>query len=129
MGIRPSDVIALANAQSAATQRRIAQVDLEQSLERLCGWIFDVVIVPILDALPRPGDGQLPRVWWCPTGPLTLLPNTPPAAENLAGRSRRVVLDPDRSRAGRRAAAVPRRFARRPVPGRLDAAGLGLVGV
>lgn len=71
----PSDVIALANAQSAATQRRIAQVDMEQSLERLCGWIFDVVVVPILDALPRPGDdGQLPRVWWCPTGPLTLLP-------------------------------------------------------
>jgi tetratricopeptide (TPR) repeat protein len=33
-------------------------------------WLWDVVAAPIMDAL-RPNTR---RMWWCPTGPLTLLP-------------------------------------------------------
>ncbi|MGP4112702.1 CHAT domain-containing protein [Streptomyces sp. 4N509B] len=41
-------------------------------------WLWDAVAAPVLDALghtaePAAGDAW-PRVWWCPTGPLTFLP-------------------------------------------------------
>jgi hypothetical protein len=41
-------------------------------------WLWDAVAEPVLTALghtctPRPG-GRWPRVQWCPTGPLTILP-------------------------------------------------------
>ena len=41
-------------------------------------WLWDVIAGPVLTALghtgpPGPGD-PWPRVWWCPTGPLTVLP-------------------------------------------------------
>jgi CHAT domain-containing protein len=32
-------------------------------------WLWEHVTSPVLEALGRPG-----RIWWCPTGPLTLLP-------------------------------------------------------
>ena len=41
-------------------------------------WLWQVVAAPVLDALSHTalpdGDEALPCVWWCPTGPLTLLP-------------------------------------------------------
>jgi CHAT domain-containing protein len=41
-------------------------------------WLWSVVSQPVLNALgytSTPGDSeQWPRVWWCPTGPLTVLP-------------------------------------------------------
>jgi tetratricopeptide (TPR) repeat protein len=39
-------------------------------------WLWRVIAEPVLDALgPQPGlPGALPRVWWCPVGPLALLP-------------------------------------------------------
>jgi tetratricopeptide (TPR) repeat protein len=41
-------------------------------------WLWDAVAEPVLTTLgytgpPAPGETP-PRVWWCPTGPLTLLP-------------------------------------------------------
>ena len=41
-------------------------------------WLWDVIAGPVLTALghtsaPGPGS-QWPRVWWCPTGPLAVLP-------------------------------------------------------
>ncbi|MBJ6623475.1 hypothetical protein [Streptomyces sp. DHE17-7] len=41
-------------------------------------WLWDAVVAPVLDVLghtaePAAGDAW-PRVWWCPTGPLTFLP-------------------------------------------------------
>jgi hypothetical protein len=41
-------------------------------------WLWDVIAEPVLTALghtapPPPGD-PWPRVWWCPTGPLSVLP-------------------------------------------------------
>ncbi|MET7426450.1 CHAT domain-containing protein [Dactylosporangium sp. NPDC005555] len=39
-------------------------------------WLWAEVTGPVLDALglAGPPDGDWPRLWWCPTGPLTLLP-------------------------------------------------------
>lgn len=44
----------------------------------ILGWLWDAVTEPILTSLghtdrPAPGAGW-PRIWWCPTGPLTVLP-------------------------------------------------------
>jgi hypothetical protein len=41
-------------------------------------WLWDAIAQPVLTALghtttPHPGSSW-PRVWWCPTGPLTVLP-------------------------------------------------------
>lgn len=54
------------------------------------GWLWESVVRPVLDALDMGvppaadagsgtgradhGQAERPRVWWCPTGPLTLLP-------------------------------------------------------
>jgi CHAT domain-containing protein len=41
-------------------------------------WLWNAVAAPVLDHLghdaPPPPGRPWPRVWWCPTGPLTLLP-------------------------------------------------------
>ena len=41
-------------------------------------WLWDAIAAPVLTALGytgAPGTGDpWPRVWWCPTGPLTVLP-------------------------------------------------------
>jgi CHAT domain-containing protein/tetratricopeptide (TPR) repeat protein len=49
---------------------RTAERDLlERRLSRTLHWLWDEVAEPVLDLL----EGE-PRVCWCPTGPLTLLP-------------------------------------------------------
>jgi CHAT domain-containing protein len=48
----------------------------------ILGWLWDVITEPVLSTLadgrltatPGNGDADLPRIWWCPTGPLTSLP-------------------------------------------------------
>ncbi|WP_329081189.1 CHAT domain-containing protein [Streptosporangium sp. NBC_01469] len=48
----------------------------EQSLAETLGWLWEVVVGPVLEAL-RPhlsATGGMPRVWWMPTGPLSVLP-------------------------------------------------------
>ncbi|MGV9540172.1 CHAT domain-containing protein [Nocardia beijingensis] len=51
---------------------------VDTTLTDLNEWTWDTIAEPILDALDFPAtpahDGSLPRVWLCPTGPLTLLP-------------------------------------------------------
>ena len=40
-------------------------------------WMWDTIAEPVLDKLgftTGPDEEAWPRVWWCPTGPLTLLP-------------------------------------------------------
>jgi hypothetical protein len=54
------------------------RVRAEGTVTDLLAWLWDVIADPVLDALgitgpPAPG-GRWPRVWWCPTGPLTMLP-------------------------------------------------------
>ncbi|MGV9214719.1 CHAT domain-containing protein [Micromonospora sp. RB23] len=56
----------------------VARAEVTQTLD----WLWRVVAVPVLDvALPtqpatdaEPPVGGWPRLWWCPTGVLTLLP-------------------------------------------------------
>jgi tetratricopeptide (TPR) repeat protein len=55
-----------------------ARTARERTLTATLEWLWDTVTEPVLTALGfggAPVDGQpLPRVWWCPTGLLTLLP-------------------------------------------------------
>ncbi|NEA68777.1 CHAT domain-containing tetratricopeptide repeat protein [Streptomyces sp. SID12488] len=47
-----------------------------EELVDMLAWLWDTVTEPVLDALGftgTPGE-PLPRLWWCPTGPLTFLP-------------------------------------------------------
>jgi tetratricopeptide (TPR) repeat protein len=65
-------------AQKAQRSAIDAATAVEPMLTDLMRWTWDVIAEPVLGALlfthaPRPND-PWPRVWWCPTGPLTLLP-------------------------------------------------------
>ncbi|MER6107149.1 CHAT domain-containing protein [Streptomyces hirsutus] len=51
------------------------QVALEQAVDELLRWLWDTVTAPVLDALGVTGPAEdRPRLWWYPTGALTLLP-------------------------------------------------------
>ena len=69
-----------------ARRRLAASRDLEEAHRRvdemLAGlqeWMWDTIAEPVLDALgyteaPAGDEARWPRIWWCPTGPLTILP-------------------------------------------------------
>src|SRR6185369_12180074 len=50
----------------------------EQDLADVLAWLWDVIAAPVLARLGPRADGRdgtgPPRVWWCPTGLLSLLP-------------------------------------------------------
>ncbi|WP_285664806.1 CHAT domain-containing protein [Actinorhabdospora filicis] len=49
--------------------------ELETRANRVLEWLWDHVAEPVLDHLAfTPGRTNPPRIWWCPTGPLALLP-------------------------------------------------------
>jgi tetratricopeptide (TPR) repeat protein len=51
--------------------------DLTRTLATTLEWLWDTTVEPVLHALGyrhRPLEGTLPRLWWCPTGPLAVLP-------------------------------------------------------
>jgi hypothetical protein len=55
-----------------------ADRDREQTLATVLAWLWDEIADPVLTRLelvsaPQPGQSW-PRLWWCPTGLLTLLP-------------------------------------------------------
>ncbi|MBH5337267.1 CHAT domain-containing protein [Streptomyces pactum] len=58
----------------AAAGRHSAQGEVHELLE----WLWETVADPVLKALRLTGrqrrDRRLPRLWWVPTGPLTVLP-------------------------------------------------------
>lgn len=75
------------------------QEDVDAMLSELQGWLWEVVADPVLTVLgltatPAGPTSTWPRIWWCPTGPLTFLPlhtagyHTEPATPH-----RRTVLD------------------------------------
>jgi hypothetical protein len=103
----------------SVTERRAAI----QSIDEILAWLWDVVAAPILDHLglpaPAPDGGRLPgatcdpadvnevpwpRMWWCPTGLLTLLPLHAAGRHRLATGSDQAHTGP-----GRRAESVPDR--------------------
>jgi hypothetical protein len=63
---------------TAALQGRSAVLaEREDVLRSTTEWLWDVVAEPVLRALgllQADPAGPLPRMWWCPTGLLTLLP-------------------------------------------------------
>ncbi|GGV03479.1 hypothetical protein GCM10010260_45250 [Streptomyces filipinensis] len=87
---------------AAARHRSRAMVALHRALERrettlvsLLRWLWDTVAEPVLGFLgfvePPGGDtAAWPRLWWCPTGLLTLLPVH---GAGYHDGSRRTVLD------------------------------------
>ncbi|MFD7324197.1 CHAT domain-containing protein [Streptomyces sp. NPDC059875] len=55
----------------------VTRVAAQARLRTVLGWLWDAAMGPVLDALGytgRPPGDTWPRVWWCPTGPLALLP-------------------------------------------------------
>ncbi|GAB4588115.1 CHAT domain-containing protein [Nocardia sp. IFM 10818] len=49
--------------------------DMENELQAVCAWLWERIAVPVCAAASLTGDPQaLPRLWWCPTGKLNLLP-------------------------------------------------------
>jgi hypothetical protein len=65
-------------AHRAGLELASAERDVDALLAELHVWLWDTVCGPVLHAVgldPPPTDGEpWPRLWWCPTGPLTLLP-------------------------------------------------------
>lgn len=47
---------------------------LRQTVTAMLRWLWDAVAAPVLEVLDADEPGRRHRVWWCPTGPLTLLP-------------------------------------------------------
>ncbi|MFF2210878.1 CHAT domain-containing protein [Streptomyces antibioticus] len=88
-------------------------------------WLWDHLAEPVLAvAAPPPGpDGPLPRLWWCPTGPLSHLP-LHAAGHHLADDGR-TVLDRVVSSYTPTITALSRVRARRTTP----SAGAGLLAV
>jgi hypothetical protein len=75
--VEPSHATALA-AHRAGLAMSAAESAVDGMLAGLNEWMWDTIAKPILVRLgltARPADGSTwPRVWWCPTGPLSLLP-------------------------------------------------------
>jgi hypothetical protein len=93
-------------AAGAETQRKVVQAaraflrvqgEVDLLLTDLQRWMWDSIAEPVLDRLgytsTPPGEPDLwPRIWWCPTGPLTLLP-LHTAGHHLDATDGRTVLD------------------------------------
>jgi hypothetical protein len=68
----------LAGTVTLQTGGRTPAEDPDRALARVLEWLWDAVAEPVLTALgidgtPSPGQ-PWPRIWWCPTGLLSLLP-------------------------------------------------------
>jgi hypothetical protein len=64
-------------ARQDETERGVDSDAVEGALERCLRWMWDAFAARILDRLgctATPAGDAWPRVWWCPTGALTLLP-------------------------------------------------------
>ncbi|MFC9641642.1 CHAT domain-containing protein [Streptomyces mirabilis] len=52
----------------------------EARIQETLYWLWETVVAPVFAALELPGqsgdgeDGEVPRLWWCPSGPLAVLP-------------------------------------------------------
>lgn len=79
------------------TQRTAGSwVALQDTLSRVCDWLWRAIAEPVLAALdlaPVPDGGQWPTVWWCPVGPLALLPLHAAARYGQQGADGAAVID------------------------------------
>ncbi|MFD0141784.1 MULTISPECIES: CHAT domain-containing protein [unclassified Streptomyces] len=82
----PEDLHTYQDAQQALAELRLVT---EAKLQGTLGWLWDRIAGPVLAHLrpvARP-DGTLPRLWWCPTGQLALLPLHAAGHHGEPGRS------------------------------------------
>jgi CHAT domain-containing protein len=74
-----------------------ATAERDTTMAAVLQWLWDEIADPVLDALgfrDTPGpDQSWPRVWWCPTGLLTLLPLHAAGHHDDKAATRRTVLD------------------------------------
>jgi tetratricopeptide (TPR) repeat protein len=68
-GLDPGTLRARAESFLAALDRRD-----EDAVAGVLDWLWEAVARPVLDRLGLTGENPLPRLWWCPTGLLTILP-------------------------------------------------------
>ncbi|WP_329340102.1 CHAT domain-containing protein [Streptomyces sp. NBC_00663] len=127
----------LFQAVAAAGRSGLARAFAEQSVADLLDWLWTTIAEPVLDTLgitgpPPPGE-EPPRLWWCPSGPLTFLPlhaagavpdrvvssYTPSLAALLRARGRSSPADRDPL-----IVAVPELDGQAPLPGALREAEL-----
>ncbi len=92
---RPGTIRDRSNAASAAMD---AYKAVDVMLRSLQEWLWDTIAAPVLDELgldrKPPAGGEWPRLWWCPTGPLTLLPlHSAGYHDGAGGRVARTVID------------------------------------
>ncbi len=79
-------------AESGRTRLSVV-IEREEALTDTLGWLWDRVAEPVLSELEPAASPQSPsRVWWCPTGPLSLLP-LHAAGHHDGGPAGRTVLD------------------------------------
>lgn len=109
------DAAVITRAVLARREEETASSECESELVETCRWLWDAVVAPVVADLRLTDATKLPRVWWCPTGPLTLLPIHAAGYDNTwladlvvssytptvralvdARRPRRDVLGPDR---------------------------------
>ena len=74
-------------------QKELSYLELKAAHETITAtlrWLWEAIALPVLPGLLAacaPTPRQLPRVWWCPTGPLTFLPMHAAGVHNGAGES------------------------------------------
>jgi hypothetical protein len=111
-------------ARAASRARR------EEVLRSTMEWLWDTVAEPVLAHLgidgPSPADQRLRRLWWCPTGLLTMLPVHGAGYHHLAGDDRTVL---DRVVSSYTPTLRALREAREPLPEAAGDASLVFVGV
>ena len=64
-------------ANVTAFLQAVRQPDTRTVLAGILAWLWDTVAGPIVSVLTEvcpAATGQRPRIWWCPTGPLTFVP-------------------------------------------------------
>lgn len=83
----PGDYARRHKAAQARRAWEAAAADSERELVETCGWLWDAAVAPVVAELRLDVDDDPSRVWWCPTGPLTLLP------VHAAGRDRTWLAD------------------------------------
>lgn len=94
---RPGPAALRAQARAAGALME-AEARVDDMLRSLQARLWDTIAAPVLgelglDRVP-PGDGGWTRIWWCPTGPLTLLPlHTAGYHVVGAGEARETVMD------------------------------------
>jgi hypothetical protein len=77
--------------QAAKADLLETRAEAERAISDTLAWLWDCLAEPVLGHLGFGPSADPPRLWWCPTGPLTLLPLH--AAGHHQERDGRTVID------------------------------------